>query len=191
MTTRIRLPRLPEKRQGFSIIELMTVVFIIALMASASFAIFKNFRVTTSIKVAARDVVNIMRLARRKAITERENYLAVYDLKNEKVWVQSYISYTSSGLNPDFGTEQSLPEKTIIARVKSNVADGRTGIGDPISTTDDYAESGYSIGYHKFTPKSTAPTGSVWLRDKDSKIKYRVTVINTTARARIYDSWED
>lgn len=170
MTTRIRLPRLPEKRQGFSIIELMTVMFIIALMALAGFAIFKNFRGTTSVKVAARDVVNIMRLARQKAVTEREDYYALYDITDNKVWVQSKSSYDTSGKNPDPGTEQILPERVVIDRVTTG------GDNNPY--------------HHTFTPKSTLAHGSggVYLWD-EKEIKYRVTVINTTARARIYDSW--
>ncbi len=172
MTTRIRLPRLPEKRQGFSIIELMTAIFIVAIMTLAGFAIFKNFRETTSIKVAARDVVNVMRLARQKAVTERENYYVLYDITDNKVWIQSKSSYDTSGKNPDSGTEQALPQKAVIDNVTSG------GGSNPYR--------------HTFTPKSTlsGASGGVYLRDEDSKIKYRVTVINTTARARIYDSWE-
>ena len=200
MTTRIRLPRLLKKRrnnrvlaaerQGFSIIEVITVVVIIGIMALAGFAVFRGFRERTSVKVAARDVVNVMRLARRKAVTEREDYLAVYDLENEKVWVQSYSIYVNSGLNPDFGTEQALPDRAIIARVKAPVlGQGATGTGDPITTTDDYADSGYSIGYHKFSPKSTVTAGSVWLKDEGLVNFYKVTNISTTARAKIYSSW--
>ncbi len=158
-----------NKKQGFSIIELLAVIFIIALMALAGFAIFKGFRETTSVKVAARDVVNIMRLARRKAITERVEYYALYDKVNNKVWVQPKSSYPPK--NPDFGTEQILPEKAVIDRVTSG--------------------GGSNPYHHTFTPKSTLAHGSggVYLRDEGEKIKYRVTVINTTARARIYDSW--
>ena len=172
MTTRFLLPRLLEKHQGFSIIELLAAIFITALIALAGFAVFKGFRKTTSVKAAARDVVNVMRLARQKAITERENYYALYDITDNKVWVQSKSSYDASGKKPDAGTEQILLERAIIDNV--------TGAGG----SDPY--------YHTFTPKSTlsGASGGVYLRDEDSKIKYRVTVINTTARARIYDSWE-
>lgn len=171
MTTRIRLPRLLEKHQGFSIIELLTVIFIIAVMALAGFAVFKNFRKTTSVKIAARDVANIMRLARQKAVTNRVDYYAVYDTTNKKIWVQPASSYPPK--NPDAGTEQALPERAVVDHVTSG------GGSNPYR--------------HTFTPKSTLSdaSGGVYLRDEESKIKYRVTVINTTARARIYDSWED
>ncbi len=172
----------------------MTVIFIIALMALAGFAVFKGFRERTSVKVAARDVTNIMRLARQKAVTERKDYLAVYDLKNEKVWTQSYSAYSSYGVKPDFGTEQSLPERAIIARVTgAGIGQGSTGIGaltlPADAAKDDYAESGYSIGYHKFSPRSTVGAGSVWLKDEGLKNFYKVTNISTTARAKIYSSW--
>jgi len=141
-------------------------------MALAVFAVFRGFRKTTSVRVAARDVVNVMRLARQKAITERENYYALYDITDNRVWVQSQSSYDSSGKNPVPGTEQILPERAVIDRVTA--AEG----SDPC--------------YHTFTPKSTTSglSGGVYLTDEDSKMKYRVMVINTTARARIYDNWE-
>ncbi len=146
----------------------MTVVFIIAFMALGGFAIFKNFRETTSVKVAARDVVNIMRLARRKAITERQNYYALYDKVNNTVWIQPASSYPPK--NPDFGTEQILPEKAVIDNVTSG------GGSNPYR--------------HTFTPKSTSTSGGVYLCDEMEKIKYSVRLVGTTARARIYDSWE-
>lgn len=158
-----------NKRCGITLIELLVVLSISAMMAFAALAIFKNFRETTSVKVAARDVVNVMRLARQKAITERQNYYALYDKISNKVWVQPASSYPPK--NPDAGTEQSLPDGAIIEDVTA--AEG----SDPC--------------YHTFTPKSTKSgvSGGVYLTDKDSKIKYRVTVINTTARARIYSYW--
>ncbi len=184
-----------DKNNGFSIIELMTVVVIIAVMALAAFAIFKNFRERTSVKVAARDVVNVMRLARRKAVTERTNYLAVYDLENEKVWVQSYSSYSSYGIRPDFGTEQSLPDRAIIARVTSGTGGQATGIGkdsgwDMSIDTEDpdggHGANGNSIGYHRFSPKSTVIAGSVWLKDEKLESFYSVSLTSPTARARIW-----
>lgn len=161
-----------NKRRGFSITELMAAIFITALIALAAFAVFRGFRKTTSVKVAARDVVSVMRLARQKAITEREDYYALYDITDNRVWVQSKSSYDSSGKNPDPGTEQILPERAVI---------------DHVTTGGDNTPY-----HHTFTPKSTLAhgNGEVYLRDEDSKMKYRVTVINTTARARIYDSWE-
>ena len=178
-----------NKRNGFSIIELLAVIFIIALMALVAFAIFKNFRETTSVRVAARDVVNIMRLARQKAVTEREPYLAVYDCNNETIWVQSYSIYITSGKNPDFGTEQALPDMAIIARVKAGTGGQASNPGTPDPNPMDAADTG--TAYHKFSPKSTVTAGSVWLKDKGLKNFYKVTLKSPTARARIYDSWED
>lgn len=191
-----------NKRNGFSIIELLTVIFIIALMALMGFAVFKNFRERTSVSVAARDVVNIMRLARRKAVTERTDYLAIYDLKNEKVWTQDpngpdgikgtaddFDASDPNTWNPDFGTEQALPDMAIIARVKAGTGGQASNPGTPDPNPMDAADTG--TAYHKFSPKSTVTAGSVWLKDEGLKNFYKVTLKSPTARARIYDSWED
>ncbi|MBA7470780.1 hypothetical protein ES707_06067 [subsurface metagenome] len=155
-----------NKRRGFSVIELMAAVFITALMALAGFAVFKNFRETTSVKVAARDVANIMRLARQKAITNRVEYYALYDTTNKTVWVQPKSSYPPK--NPDPGTEHSLPDRVVI--------DVTSGGSD-------------THKHHTFTPKSTSTSGSVKLCDEEEKTKYSVRLESVTARTRIYDSW--
>ncbi len=147
----------------------MAVVVIIALMSLVTFAIFRNYRETISVKTAARDVASIMRLARRKAVTEREDYYALYDRVNNKVWIQSKSSYDTSGKNPDVGTEQTLPERAVIDDVTS-------GGGD----THDH---------HTFTPRSTSTSGGVYLCDEEEKIKYSVRLESVTARARIYSYW--
>lgn len=160
-----------NKRCGITLIELLVVLSIIAMMTFAALAIFKNFRETTSVKVAARDVVNVMRLARQKAVTEREDYYALYysTATDSKVWVQSKSSYDASGKNPDAGTEQSLPDKVIVAEVTAGGTDTHK--------------------HHTFTPKSTSTSGSVKLKDEKEKIKYSVRLESATARARIYSYW--
>lgn len=168
MTTRFRLPRLLEKHQGFSIIELITAVVIIAVMALIAVAVFRNFRESASVKAAAREVASTMRLARQKAITNREDYYAVYDITNNKVWVQPASTYPPK--NPDPGTEHPLPDRAIIDSVTS-------GGSDPLHK------------HHTFTPRSTSSSGSVKLKDEKQRLEYSVRLVSTTARARIYDSW--
>lgn len=156
-----------NKGNGFSIVELMTVIFITAIMALGAFAVFKNFRETTSVKVAARDVANVMRLARQKAVIERVDYYALYDTTNKTVWVQPKSSYPPK--NPDPGTEHSLPDRVVIYDVTSGGTDTHE--------------------HHTFTPKSTSTSGGVYLCDEEEKIKYRVVLLATTARVKIEDSW--
>ena len=158
---------LMNRKYGITLIELIVVLSISAMMAFAALAIFKNFRETTSVKVAARDVVNVMRLARQKAITERQNYYALYDTVNNKVWIQPASSYPPK--NPDAGTEQSLPHRVKIDDVTSGGTDTHE--------------------HHTFTPKSTSTSGGVYLEDEKEKLKYSVRLESATARARIYSYW--
>lgn len=174
-----------RNKRGFSLIEMMVVILIIAVMLGVALPHFIGHGGRTSVKVAARDVCSVMRLAHRKAVEERTDYLAIYDCDNETIWVQSYSSYTTSGTNPDHGTEKKLPEKIIIARVTGSLA-GQTGpSADPMPPATE--DSG--VGYHEFYPRGTAGSGSVWLKDKDQKVFYRVTVTGSTGRAKIYSEW--
>ena len=160
--------------RGVTLTEMMVVVLIIAVMLGMALPHFIGHGGRTSVKVAARDVASVMRLAHRKAATDRINYLAVFNLDNETIWVQSYASYTTSGANPDHGTEKELPDEVIITEVTAG-----TG-GQP--------QVGSGIAYYKYSPKGTSQLGFVYLRDTDNKVQYRVKSF-VSAQAKIYSCW--
>lgn len=74
-----------EHRSGFSFIELMTVVAIVAILIAVSMPLFRNFTRGRNLKEGTNMVVFALRKARNAAITERKMYRAVLDTVNNAV----------------------------------------------------------------------------------------------------------
>ncbi len=162
-----------SKKAGFSLIEMMVVVVIIAIVIGGVLFYGQGTYRRTSVKNAARDVASTMRMAHSKAMTLREEYYAVYDKTNKVVWIQPALSYPPK--NPEPGSERKLPKVVVIDEVIGG------GASDPY--------------HHTFTFKGTvtltdsANEGIVKLQDTAGKVKYRVENAKATARVKIYSSW--
>jgi len=66
-------------QQGFSIIELMFVVTIIAILVAAAFPSFMSWRRSIEYRTVARDIVSTLRDARSKSLATNRNYQVQFD----------------------------------------------------------------------------------------------------------------
>jgi type IV fimbrial biogenesis protein FimT len=69
---------LPVRRRGFSLIELLVVIGIIALIAGLAAPSFKNLRGGSVVRIATQQLSSDLSLARLKAITERTTVYMVF-----------------------------------------------------------------------------------------------------------------
>jgi putative endonuclease len=155
---------------GFTLLELMVVVVIIGITIGGALFIGRGTYRKTSVKNAARDVASAMRLAHSKAMTLRKDYYALYDTANQIVWIQSKLSYDDLGKSPEPGSERKLPK---VVKIDDVTGGGTTG----------------SHRYHTFTWRGTADGGTVYLTDKNEKVKYRVENLSATAAVKTYSFW--
>lgn len=81
---KFKIPKSPINK-GFSFMELMVVVAIIAMLIIASMPVFRNFTRGRNIKEGANMVMSALRKSREAAITYRKNYRTVLDTINQAV----------------------------------------------------------------------------------------------------------
>ncbi|MCK4904814.1 prepilin-type N-terminal cleavage/methylation domain-containing protein [bacterium] len=91
-----QLPRLPNiggqaftvyrlRKGGFSFIELMTVVAIMAVLVAVSMPMFRNYTRGRNLKEGTNMIISALRRTRNTTITERKRYRTVFDALNHAV----------------------------------------------------------------------------------------------------------
>jgi prepilin-type N-terminal cleavage/methylation domain-containing protein len=66
-------------RQGYTLIEMTIVLFIILAFLAMSIPFFANFSGSTGLKTAEREISTILRTGRSYAISQNKNYNVVFD----------------------------------------------------------------------------------------------------------------
>jgi prepilin-type N-terminal cleavage/methylation domain-containing protein len=94
---------------GFSLLELIMVVVVMALVLAVTYPSLSRGNATLHLRTSARDVLNVMRYAREKAITEQMEMRVVADRENRKV-----LMTDAYGEN---AREYSLPQGILIGRL--------------------------------------------------------------------------
>ena len=77
---------------GFTLIELMIVIGILAIVASVGFLAMLQYRTLIRVNASIRDIAGNMRLARARAIREGNNYLVIFSDGRESVDTPDYLA---------------------------------------------------------------------------------------------------
>ncbi|MGQ9608383.1 MAG: pilus assembly FimT family protein [bacterium] len=202
------------KNNGFTLIEITIVIFIILLITSAAVPWMKTFAESSRLKTTARSIRSLMEFARNSAITERTEYVVMFDSNNGEYWLslaellnesssgtvtdQSRISLseslsnlsnqnTSSDQNTDNRNTQSDQDQTLT---------GRTGgiLGIPkqlpkgVEIVQIRSERSSNIRdnmeYVTFYPNSTAEDFEIYLQSNSGKT-FLISVTKVTGRTSI------
>jgi general secretion pathway protein H len=73
------------REAGFSLLELIMVVIVIALVLTVTYPSLSRGNATLHLRTSARGVLNVLRYAREKAITEQMEMRVVADAKTRQV----------------------------------------------------------------------------------------------------------
>ena len=77
------------KQQGFTLIELTVVVFLIGVMLAVSIPRFRYSFITDSLKSTTRRIVGLVKDLRNEAIREQKIYLLHFDIEANQLWIDS------------------------------------------------------------------------------------------------------
>ena len=72
---------------GFTLIEISIVIFIMLLMISATVPWMKNFAESTRLRSTARGMRSLMEFARSSAVTQRTEYVVIFDSEQQEYWL--------------------------------------------------------------------------------------------------------
>ena len=77
---------------GFTLLELVIVIVIIAVLGSLASSNFVKYRANTNLKEAARKISGDIQLCKQRAVAENKSYRIAIDTNNNQYTVQKEIS---------------------------------------------------------------------------------------------------
>lgn len=144
------------KNNGFTLIEITIVIFIILLMTSAAVPWMKTFAESSRLKTTARSIRSLMEFARNSAITERTEYVVMFDSNNGEYWLSlaELLNESSSGTVTDqsrISLSESLSNLSNQNTRSDQNTDNRNTQGDQDQTLT--GRTGGILGIPKQLPK--------------------------------------
>jgi prepilin-type N-terminal cleavage/methylation domain-containing protein len=178
--------------EGFSLMEIMLVLAIIAVLSSISMPAMRGFTASRRLTTSAQAIVDTLTFARDMAITERTTHLVVFDIDSNRYWLAS--SETFDIQNP-IASAGRATSTTVTAGGQPTVSrtSGIMGIPKPLSqgvtiaaivTTHNGVTQQITSGanYIYFSPTSTSVDTIVYLQNV-RKRTIAITVEASTGRA--------
>ncbi len=151
------------KKQGFTLVEMLVVLAVIALILSLSIPFTSGFGKGLRLKTSARAILGTLRVAKSNAITYREKYIVFFDKDNEAYWIEDNEGRL-------FERKRDLPPS-----IKFKNPDSEDT--DPITFEDDKVVF-YSTGAIE------GGSGSITISDKQGNSK-TISIIGSTGKIRI------
>lgn len=207
---RLRIPASPYPHaRGFTLIELSIVIFIILIITSAAVPWMKTFSASTRLRSASRGIRSLMNFAQSCAITQRTEYVVLFDATQNEYWLSLLellneesagavidSSRTSLSESIDFVTSSGLSEEEE-EETEEGYTLSRTGgiLGIPkriaggiqilqMISPRSLAEIGNDVDYVTFYPDGTAEDFEMYLQNNSGRTSV-LTVDEATARIAI------
>lgn len=172
------------KNKGFTMIELLIAIAIVAITAAMGFPTFMDQRDRARIKRAGRDMVSHFQMARINAMRDGQRWAIRFDTDADLYRIvhsgNDRILY-----NDDDVTMKSIP--------LSSYGDVAFGIGDgigarPGGTVPENGAVSFSGNQVNFDPDGSSKSGTVYVKNNKGQT-FAVGSISTTGRVKVWANY--
>lgn len=182
------MKRRSSSLKGFTLIEMLAVIAIIAIIFSISVPAFGPVMKTLKLRTAAENLADTLESARQHAKTSSEDCRVVFPIKGD----MAYKSYKLYSYNEEkkqgktVGKLEVLPNSIEIDK-KSSFFNNANNIMT-IPFPDDTSGSQVTAGYIKFKPSGSAEiAGNIYLTDPHADISKKITYSAVPRKVDIKD----
>ena len=191
--------------KGFTLIEIMIVLALIAILSSIAMPALRGFAASTRLKSTAHAIRDMLNFARDMAITERASYLVVFDLTANRYWLASSETFNLAAPSTPLTAgplsvqpaEQSAAtqETTALQPMSSSRTNAILGIpqqpGHNVSLTRMITNHNFQtieidagVDYVYFSPTGSSEDTVLYIQDHRGQTM-SITVENATGRIRL------
>ncbi|MFH1857259.1 MAG: prepilin-type N-terminal cleavage/methylation domain-containing protein [Candidatus Omnitrophota bacterium] len=172
------------RKSGFTLMEIIVVLFIVIFMLSMSVPFFSRFSKGSKLKSAASNIASVLRTARSYAVAKNRNfYVLINDEKLDNLYYAVKIYDSNEGT---VGKWYQLPQGIEVDSLTFNKEYAVAEV--PFPHDSDSAQEKIVI---EFKPNGGVKYGgSIYIKDIDGKYR-RIDVINTTGRVKVTNEEPD
>ena len=185
--------------RGFTIMELLLVMTIIAVLSTISMPALKGFAASRRLKASAQTVRALLVFARDMAITEQTAHLVVLDLDRELCWLASSETFNpqnplTSLLTEGTGSRQSLSREETGQRGLTRTG-GILGVPQGLERqvtleavitnhNGQNAQVNSGVEYVYFSPTASSEDTQIYLRNHQNRVM-SITVEAASGHVRV------
>lgn len=183
-----------EYKDGFSLVEIMLVLAIIAVLSSISLPAMRGFAASRRLNTSAQAIADTLTFARDMAITEKTTHLVVFNIDSNTYWLASSETFDMQNPIASAGRTstptRSIGEQTVVSRtggimgIPKQLNQGVT-IASIVTTHNGVTQQIIAgADYVYFSPTSTSVDTIIYLRNVRDRVM-SIAVDATTGRTSI------
>lgn len=178
----------PSKRGGFTLLELMVVLVLIAALSGVIFAEMRGTMEEAHLRSAARKLIDGANLANARAVSLNEPHLLTIEVAQRRFTVHRNVRDEEEGLRQV--TELSGADGAIDERISIRLETADESLPEEQQEPPDEDRERAQPHVIRFYPDGTADPAEIVLRDRlDGELRLRMST--STSRLRIVESAEE
>ena len=174
------------QRRGFTLVEMMVVIIIIGSMVSVTAMNWRKVMPSTQLGTSVRTISNVLASTRSEAITRNNEYRVIYDLENQRYWVETpFLKAGGLAIERIPGEEDPEEENARLLSSLTFLEDGVTMTSVLID------EEEYTDGqcYVRFSPLGSSSAHTIYLHHAPTNSDYTIEVLALSGQIRFHEGY--